>query len=665
LGLAVSARRPGRPFAIVAWSIVIALTMSAVAGVTSAARAATAGDATLSGIVTRAVDGSPVAGVTVYADGDGGSAVAETDAAGRYRMEGLNEGSYTVEFSPPIVDDAPPELAHEYWRGVRSPDLATPVEVPSGGTVTGIDASLDATGSISGRVIRATTGAPVAGATVHFQPEDHTMGFSTTSRLDGTYTLAGVVPGRHYVEFWTEDERLLDLIWPDATERDDAEPVTVAAGADTRGIDVALPAAAVVAGTVRMSGEAWTGGGTVVLEPSRGAGTASTGVVSGDGAFRIGKVAPGRYLAAVQPTADAARAARQYFRLAAGPAGATALDLRAGRVRSGVDFDLREGVDISGTVTAEGELSLPVQVTAYRWDGSEWDAVARTTTWDDYSFAHPPGDVEGHFLPAGRYTVGFSSEGFCAEFHQNSPTLRTARSFRIPPARDATGIDAELTEDCPLTPLRAVTPEIVGDPVVGNTLRVEPGRWRPAPTTIRYQWTIDDEPIPGATSSRLVLTAEMESGKVAVVVTGIRAGYGDTTRTSPPVGPVAGARLPAIQLDVGRVARGGILHVAGSGFAPGDAVKLSLHSVPVRLATVRADRTGAFDARVVIPRGTDVGTHALVAELDRVEVARVAVTVFSAGLPQAGEAPPTGLLLGGLLVLLVGVTVLVVRRRRS
>jgi hypothetical protein len=618
--------------------------------------------ATLGGVVTRAADGSPVEGVTVYADGDGGSAVAETDAGGRYRMIGLNPGRYTVEFSPPIVDDRPPELAYEYWRDVRSPELATPVEVPAGGTVTGIDAMLEATGSISGRVTRAATGAAVGGATVHLQPEDHTLGFSTTSRPDGTYTLAGVVPGRHYVEFWTDDEKLLDLTWPDALDRADAEVVTVDAGADTAGIDMALRPAAVVTGMVRLAGRPWDAGGTVELDPVGDDGIPLSGPLTTDGEYRIGKVVPGRYLASVRPAADASRAASQYFRLAPGPSSATPLDLRGDRVRGGVDFALRKVVDISGTVTAAGGLSLPVEVTAYRWNGTGWDAVATTSTWSDFSFAHPPGDVEGHYLPAGRYTLRFAAEGFCTEFHQNAPTLATARSFRIPAGRDARGIDAALAEECPLPPLRAVTPVIVGDPSVGNTLRVKPGTWRPAPTTMRYQWTLDGEPIAGATSERLRLTGDMESGTIAVVVTGSRAGYGDTSRTSRPVGPVAGARLPAIQLDIGKVARGAVLRVAGTGFAPGDTVRLSLHSVPVRLATVRADRAGRFDARVVIPGGTDVGTHAVVAELDGVEVARVAVTVFSPGLPQAGAEPPTGLLIGGVAALLAGIAVVLARR---
>ncbi len=402
--------------------------------------------ATLSGIVTRAADGAPVPGVTVYADGDGGSGVAETGSDGRYSLVGLNAGAYVVEFAPPIIDDQPPALAYEYWQGVRSPDLATPVEVTAGGRVTGIDASLDDTGSISGRVARAGGGAPVAGATVHLRPADHTLGFSTTSRSDGTYTLAGVVPGSHFVEVWTEDARLLDVTWPDAIAGtgDEGEPVAVHAGDDIPGIDVVLPRAAVVAGTVRMKHRVWTAGGTVTLDAVSRGGVRTTGVVEPDGRFRIGKVIPARYVVSVQPTADASRAASQFFRRSDTRRGATVLDLRSGRVRDGVDFSLRKGVDMSGTVTVDGELTLPVEVTAYRWSGRGWEAMATTSTWGEFSFADPPGDVAGHYLPPGRYVLGFAADGYCTEYSGDARSLRDAQSFRVRAGHDESGLDAHL-----------------------------------------------------------------------------------------------------------------------------------------------------------------------------------------------------------------------------
>ncbi|TWG97391.1 uncharacterized protein DUF3152 [Nocardioides sp. J9] len=45
-------------------------------------------------------------------------------------------------------------------------------------------------------------------------------------------------------------------------------------------------------------------------------------------------------------------------------------------------------------------------------------------------------------------------------------------------------------------------PQVTGVRRFGQTLRAEPGRWRPAPATVRYQWLRDDRPITGATGRR-------------------------------------------------------------------------------------------------------------------------------------------------------------------
>lgn len=633
---------------------------------TSVASAAPAGDASLSGTVTRAADGTPVAGVTVYADGDAGAATAETGADGRYTIAGLAAGAYILEFSPPIVDDRPPELAHEYWDGVRAPDLATPVEVPAGGAVSGIDASLEATGSISGVVTRAGNGHPVAGATVHFQPEDHTMGFSTTSGADGTYTLEGVVPGRHFVEFWTDDEGLLDVTWPDALDRGAAEPVTVTAGAETPGIDAALPAAAIVSGVVRRDGATWTDGGTVMLDAVDGGADAST-VVGLDGAFRVGKVMPGRYVASVRPAVGAARGALQFYDRADAPSAATTLTLAGGTTRAGVDFDLRVGVDLSGTVTAEGELAAPVEVVAYVRVGSRWEEVARTSTWRDFSFADPPGDVEGVYLPPGRYAVGFFAEGHCPEYFDDVPSLADAHATDLAPGAEAWDVNADLSAECTLTPVRAGTPKVVGEPVVGETLVARPGTWHPRGVSFAYQWLMDGDHIAGATASRLELTPTMKGRRIAVAVTGTREGYAGTTVRSRSTAPVsvAVAALPTLELAGGAVVRGGQVRVSGAGFGPGASIDLSLRSAPVHLATARADAAGAFAITVRIPSDAAVGVHAVVAEVDGAEVVRIDLRVVAGTLPQAGGSPPWGLAAGGLLALVVGILMLRHRPRHG
>lgn len=76
-------------------------------------------------------------------------------------------------------------------------------------------------------------------------------------------------------------------------------------------------------------------------------------------------------------------------------------------------------------------------------------------------------------------------------------------------------------------PRNTMQPTIYGTPIVGETLRCEPGGWAGKPS-FTYQWVRDDKPIPGATSSTYVLVAEdalpAEEGtpdpQIACVVTG-------------------------------------------------------------------------------------------------------------------------------------------------
>lgn len=192
--------------------------------------------ATVEGTVTRALDGTPVEGVTVWLVGTTAADV-KTDAAGHYHAVGLAAGSYTLEFSPPTVNDLPPELAFEFWGGVRSEFLAEQLEVASGASITGIDAALELTGAISGRVTR--DGQPVARVQVHFQNDLHSFGWTVQTAADGSYRIAGIPPGLQWVQFWSEQDDL-DTWWPGVPEMDGGTLIPVEAGSVTPGVDLAI-----------------------------------------------------------------------------------------------------------------------------------------------------------------------------------------------------------------------------------------------------------------------------------------------------------------------------------------------------------------------------------------------------------------------------------------
>ena len=112
----------------------------------------------------------------------------------------------------------------------------------------------------------------------------------------------------------------------------------------------------------------------------------------------------------------------------------------------------------------------------------------------------------------------------------------------------------------------------------------------------------------------------------------------------------------AVTLDAAQASRGDTVTVTGSGFHPGETVRLELRtgSTIVGLGTAVADASGGFTAVVTIPAGAPLGDHALVATGG--ESARA----FSSALSVVGPALAAtgsdagGALVAGMLGLLLG-----------
>lgn len=81
------------------------------------------------------------------------------------------------------------------------------------------------------------------------------------------------------------------------------------------------------------------------------------------------------------------------------------------------------------------------------------------------------------------------------------------------------------------------TPTISGTPFVNEVLTADPGEWS-ADTTLRYQWSADGEPIPGADKRTLILTEALTGKRITVTVTGSKPGWADVSATSGEVGPI-------------------------------------------------------------------------------------------------------------------------------
>lgn len=507
---------------------------SARSDVAGTAKADEASRGAIGGRVTRESDGSPVAGMRVWASSATAVAVTDTAADGTYLIRDVPVGAdYRVSFVPGLDSG----LAREYWQGTSDYFAAALIRVDAGATVSGIDARLRASGTVRGTVTRVDTGAPVAGAQVFVGSEG-----STTTGADGTYAVEGVTPGDHRIGFYgPAGSGLSNEYWNDAQDWQDADVVTVAPGATVTGIDAALERYGSVSGELRGTDR----GAIITLWDLQGRSSRSLSVENGS--YSLSGVAAGDYYASADPvTSEGDYAVRQYYPDAQMRSAATLIRVEPGAEITGIDFtpSVRGGVDIAGTVSAP---SVPASgfavVTAYRWGGAAWDEARRITAWGDYSFR---GDriTGSSALPAGTYTVGFEAEGYCPQFWNARPSLDAADRITPMPSSTRTGIDAALSVDCSAAEITPGTPTITGAAVVGATLTADPGVWAPDPIELSYQWLADGAPIEGATSRTLALTDARHGALITVAVTGSRPGYTSVTASSAPVGPVARENLP-------------------------------------------------------------------------------------------------------------------------
>jgi hypothetical protein len=225
-------------------------------GVVAGLDAALARGGKITGTVTAADGGRPLAGVYVYIYTDTTVsrfdyvAYASTNDAGAYALTGLASGTYYLLFDP---DSGEAEsYQQEYYNDQASLATATGVNVAAPATTGGVNASVVRGGSITGRVTVEGTGASYEGASVYAYVSTSDLRESTSSDADGHYTLAGLSTGAYRVRFYdsfifttgcVQISRSISEYYNGQASYDAADPVAVTAPAATGNIDAALPLA--------------------------------------------------------------------------------------------------------------------------------------------------------------------------------------------------------------------------------------------------------------------------------------------------------------------------------------------------------------------------------------------------------------------------------------
>jgi DNA gyrase inhibitor GyrI len=226
--------------------------------------------ASISGAVTDAASGKPVAGVTVAAylqvvpdpakPGEyryDAVASATTSHKGTYKLDKLAAGTYHVEFRPA----ASTAYAPETWSGRPALELGDDVVLAERTARTGVDAALDATSTFSGKVTN-LAGVPVADVTVtaylQFSPDpqwpmlfDYEAVASATTTSTGTYSISGLAAGTYHVDFWPPDLIAYALeAWRDQAAVGVGDDIVVTTPGPLTGIDAVLDPSGTLRGTI-------------------------------------------------------------------------------------------------------------------------------------------------------------------------------------------------------------------------------------------------------------------------------------------------------------------------------------------------------------------------------------------------------------------------------
>ena len=408
---------------------------SVTSGVNAELRAA----GTISGVVT-GTSGRVVSGICVSAyQADLGAAFewghagsgGQTGRRGTFTISGLAAGRYIV-FAAPCQGSG--QYAGQYFDGKAFPASARLVQVRSG-RKTAIRVRMVVGGALTGRITTAG-GAPVRFACVALADSAGQQVVYTFAGLNGHYSIKDVMPGRYDVQ---AAQCASDS--PKAGALTRAAGVTVRSEREARGINVVLPAAGVMTGSVLAGPSAGAPGVCVEAVPQGGHTLAGIAVATANGSYRLTGLAPGRYRVYFSPYCayDAGEnlTAGWYGDGSGQPATVT---VRSRTTVSGISATLAAEGAITGTVTSSANAAVPGACVA-AFAGPSTAPIAIAIVGSDGSY-----EIAG--LDAGPYRVEFSSgcgaSGYAAQWWDGAVSRAKAQPVPVQPGATTGDISAVL-----------------------------------------------------------------------------------------------------------------------------------------------------------------------------------------------------------------------------
>ncbi|HEX7134176.1 MAG TPA: carboxypeptidase regulatory-like domain-containing protein [Iamia sp.] len=249
---------------------------------------------------------APIEGLQVRLVKVGSSSARTTNSGGHYGFDLLQPGTYQLWFR----DVSSGQWVSEWYSNSANQASSSTIEVAVGEQVT-IDEQLTPvapppppdSGSVTGTVTDATSGAPLAGVQVRLYRAPYTGSTSTTTDVNGQYSFTRLPPGTYKLWFRDMTGTRISEYGGDASTLNDAETLSVANTGHVEDASLALkvtppppPAnSGVVSGTVtEIDGFTPIAGINVRLYPVGGTTSKST-TTGADGSYSFIKLVPGQY----------------------------------------------------------------------------------------------------------------------------------------------------------------------------------------------------------------------------------------------------------------------------------------------------------------------------------------------------------------------------------
>ncbi|MGC8915609.1 MAG: carboxypeptidase regulatory-like domain-containing protein [Thermoanaerobaculum sp.] len=424
----------------------------------------------ISGTVTEAATGNPIAGVIVRVVNQANQLESEavTSATGAFVVNGLPTGTYVA-----YIFDAQgyiPEVFSGIWcEGTCLIWSGTPIAVTNGATTPGINFALERYATISGTVTDAATSQPLGGVALYLYKDNDFYNWVNTGS-NGAFQFSQLTPGTYFLRTFKEgylDQLYQGIPCEEWCDPFAGTPIVLGDGTHLGGIDFALQPAGSISGTVT---EQVTGTplSAIVNVYDQSGQWVTYAVTDFDGTFRISDLESGTYYALAFATDHATVIYDGIICTnTCDPTSGTPIAVIQGQETAGVSFSLPRMGAIAGQVT-DAATHFPISFTAisvFKSDG----------TFAGYDYTDAMGSFNIGGLAPGTYFVWAQDPEYLDEVYDNilcQPSCDLTSGTPVTVAFNATttGIDFALDLGGGIT--GTVTAASSGSPISGVLVQV-------------------------------------------------------------------------------------------------------------------------------------------------------------------------------------------------